>query len=234
MESLEDKSSKEGFFKYVFDFGPTTKSLLLNISQYSLLTIIPIVLLNLLMQNYVPDADDSKSSLELTIEVLFTVIFLVLTLYLINRIIFYIPTFSKEPYQELNFTSLLLAIMLIIFSLQTKIKDKVQILMSRLYNVIYPDNEKSKKKTKKEKQSSQSSTQSSQATQQVALQNDPYSTNIQSLPVTQAKPMVSPNFDAMYQNTPTPLVGANTPIDNFENQIMAANEVLGGSFGSNF
>jgi hypothetical protein len=35
-----------------------------------------------------------------------------------------------------------------------------------------------------------------------------------------------PNFNAMYQNNPTPLIGANTPSMD-ANPIMAANELLG-------
>ena len=46
--------------------------------------------------------------------------------------------------------------------------------------------------------------------------------------------MSSPNFNKMYQNDPTPLVNANSPVENYDNNIMAANEALGGSFGSNF
>ena len=70
----------------------------------------------------------------------------------------------------------------------------------------------------------------------MALQSDPYSTNITSLPVANQtnQTMSSPNFNKMYQNDPTPLVNANSPVENYDNNIMAANEALGGSFGSNF
>jgi hypothetical protein len=42
-----------------------------------------------------------------------------------------------------------------------------------------------------------------------------------------------PNYNNMYQNDTTPLVGAATPgMDNFE--PMAANSVLGGGFGASW
>jgi hypothetical protein len=229
MDSLEDKSSKEGFFKYVFEFNSHTKCQMLNIIQYSLLSLIPIVFINTLMQYYVPEADDTKSSLEIIIEVLFQILFIILSLFYINRIIFYIPTVSKEHYQDLNFTSLILSIFLVILSLQTKLGDKINILIKNflgLFNVDKSNNKKNKKEAKENKNTPQQ-------TQEVSLQNDPYSTSITSLPVSNQQ-MVSPDFNKMYQNNPTPLVNANSPVENFENTIMAANEALGGSFGSNF
>ena len=149
MDSLEDKSSKEGFFKYVFEFNSNTKNQLLNITQYSLLSIIPIVLINTFMQYYVPEVDDTKSSLEIIIEVLFQIVFIILSLFYINRILFYIPTVSKEHYQDLNFTSLILSIFVVILSLQTKLGDKINILIKRfleLFNI-----EKSTKKKRSQR-----------------------------------------------------------------------------------
>jgi len=228
MDSLEDKSSKEGFFKYVFEFNSHTKCQLLNITQYSLLSIIPLVIINTFMQYYVPEVDDTKSSLEIIIEVLFQILFIIICLFYINRILFYIPTISKEQYQDLNFTSLILSIFLVILSLQTKLGDKINILIKRFLGLFYSDNSSTKKKKKETKENTP------QKTQEMSLQKDPYSTSITSLPVSNQTQMTSPDFNKMYQHNPTPLVNANSPVENFENTIMAANEALGGSFGSNF
>ena len=44
-----------------------------------------------------------------------------------------------------------------------------------------------------------------------------------------------PNYDQMYQQDSTPLVGAATPgMENFDNGPVAANAMGGGSFGSAF
>ena len=67
MDSLDESKS---FFKHVFNFDDETKSEILNILQYSVIAIIPVVILNKTMQKYVPEADDNKSSLEVTAEVL--------------------------------------------------------------------------------------------------------------------------------------------------------------------
>ena len=62
MESLDNKSSMSGFFKHVFNFDHDSKSDMLNIIQYTLLAIIPIVSINKAMQKYVPEANEDKGS----------------------------------------------------------------------------------------------------------------------------------------------------------------------------
>jgi DNA-binding protein Fis len=206
----------------------------MNVSQYSLLAVIPIVILNKGVQYYVPEADEDKNSLEIIIEVVLQILVIMIGLLFIHRIVTSVPTMSKESYQDVNYTTLILAILVIVLSLQTKLGDKISILSSRVSNLWNGNNTtKEKKKHNKIKVSQPISqpTQSQQPNQQAMQQSlDNYSTSIDSLP-TQS----SPNFNQMYQNTPTPLVNAQFPAqENFESQIMAANEVLGGSFGSNF
>jgi signal recognition particle GTPase len=61
MESLESKGGSSnggisGFFGYVFNFDSETKSELMNITQYALMALIPIVFLNKIMQKFIPEA----------------------------------------------------------------------------------------------------------------------------------------------------------------------------------
>jgi hypothetical protein len=76
MESLDEFSKtsngKPGFIKHVFNFNEESKSDMLNIIQYAVLALVPIVILNKLMQRFVPEADEEKSSIEITAEVLET------------------------------------------------------------------------------------------------------------------------------------------------------------------
>jgi hypothetical protein len=62
MDSSDDSKS---FFKHVFNFDDDSKSDILNIIQYALIAIIPIVLLNKSVGKYVPESDDKKGSLHL-------------------------------------------------------------------------------------------------------------------------------------------------------------------------
>ena len=54
MESLEETSknisSRMGFFKHVFNFDDDSKGELLNLVQYSTIALIPVVILNKVMQ----------------------------------------------------------------------------------------------------------------------------------------------------------------------------------------
>ena len=73
MESLDELSKTSGkpsFFKHVFNFNDESKSEMLNIIQYAVLAVIPVIVLNKLMQKYVPEADDEKGSVEITAEIL--------------------------------------------------------------------------------------------------------------------------------------------------------------------
>jgi hypothetical protein len=60
---MDNTDEQKSFFKHVFNFDDDSKSEVLNILQYSVIAIIPIVILNKTMQKYVPEADDKKSSL---------------------------------------------------------------------------------------------------------------------------------------------------------------------------
>jgi hypothetical protein len=235
MDTIEDKSSKDGFFSYVFNFNSNTKAQLLNLTQYSFLSIIPIVIMNSLMQYYVPDADDTKNTLELIIEILFQILFIIICLFYINRILFYIPTISKENYQDVNYTSLILSILLIILSLQTKLGDKITILVNRFLSIFNKSDSTTSKKNKK-KTNTQQTQPSQQSQQPQQTSNDNYSTSLSNLPIssqTSSTQLMSPDFNKMYLNSPTPDINSTVNM-NQDNTILAANEAFGSSFGSLF
>ena len=50
----------------------------------------------------------------------------------IDRIITYIPTFSKTKYQEMNLFNIIIGFLVIVLSLQTKLGEKINILLDRL------------------------------------------------------------------------------------------------------
>ena len=90
MDSSDD--SNKNFFKHVFNFDDESKSEILNIIQYALIAIIPVVLLNKTIGKYVPEADDKKGSLEISAEIVIQVIVTFIGLLIIHRIITFIPT----------------------------------------------------------------------------------------------------------------------------------------------
>ena len=234
MESLDElsktTSGKPGFIKHVFNFDEESKSEMMNIVQYAVLALIPVVILNKLMQRFVPEADEEKSSLEITAEILSQVIVMFLVILIIHRIITYIPTYSGEKYAEFRVTNIILAMLVIILSLQTKLGEKVSILVDRVMELWEGPKDTKKGKSGNVKVSQPISQNQSAMNQSL---NSMGSTSISSLPPPQTTMTQQlPNYDQMYQQDSTPLIGASTPgMENFEPQ--AANGGFG-AFGSAF
>ena len=231
MESLDElsktSSGKHGFFNHVFNFNEESKSEMLNIVQYAVLALIPIIILNKLSQRFIPEADDEKGTIEILAEVLAQVISLFLFILIIHRIVTFIPTYSGEKYADFSVTNIILAVLVIILSLQTKLGEKVSILVDRLLD-LWTGPKDTKNGKKGNVKVSQPISQNQMAMNQSLSSMG--TTSINSLP---SNPPVQPipDFNQMYQQDPTPLVGAATPgMESFE--PMAANSVIGGAFGS--
>ena len=184
------------------------------------------------MQRFVPEADDEKGSMEIVAEVLAQVISMFLVILIIHRIITFIPTYSGEKYISFSVTNIILSMLVIILSLQTKLGEKVSILVDRVVELW--EGQKDKKNNKKGNGNvkvSQPISQNQSAMNQSL--NSMGSTSISTLPPPQATMTQQlPNYDQMYQQDSTPLVGAATPgMETFE--PMAAN-AGGTAFGSAF
>jgi len=249
MESLDDGSKSKSFIKHVFNFDDEGKSEMLNIIQYALLAIIPVIILNKSMQKFVPEAEDNKSSLEISAEIIVQVIVIFIGLLFIHRMITYVPTYSGVNYPDFSIIFIILAVLMITMSLQTKLGEKVSILVERLTDLWEGTNSSDKKKKKGGKSGnvrvsqpiSGQMTSSSYTVNQTAgnsmLPTYTDGTSISQLPSNytqqQMAPEQSPNFNNMYQRDPTPLIGAATPGITESFEPMAANGVLGGgAFGS--
>ena len=133
MDSMDDSKS---FFKHVFNFDDDSKSEILNIIQYTLIALIPVILLNKSMSNYVPEADDKKSSVELSAEIVIQLIVMFIGLTIIHRINTFVPTYSGVKYPDFHIIFNILAVLMIILSLQTKLGEKVQILVERTIELL--------------------------------------------------------------------------------------------------
>lgn len=231
MESLDElakSSGKPSFFKHVFNFDEKSKCDMLNIIQYTVLAIIPVVILNKMMQRFVPEADEEKGSFELTAEVLAQIIFMFLGIFFVNRLVTFVPTYSGEQYPEWNSIMPILPMLVILASLQTKLGEKIAILVDRVVALWEGPKDK---KGKKKGANGTGTVKVSQPISQPMTQSSMGSTSISSLPQMQQQ---LPNYDQMYQQDPTPLVGAASPgmMENFE--PMAANAMGGSAFGSAF
>ena len=235
MESLDELSKtshgKQSFMKHVFNFDENSKAEILNIIQYSVLALIPVIIINKLTQRFVPEADDDKGSVEIVAEIVAQVVVMFLFILLIHRTVTYVPTYSGEKYADFSVTNIILAMLVIILSLQTKLGEKVSIIVDRVIALWEgPKDTKKGKKGQGNVKVSQPIAQNQMAMNQSL--NSTGSTSISSLPTAQATQQL-PDYNNMYQQDSTPLVGAASPsVESFS--PMAANEGGGGAFGSAF
>ena len=86
METVETNKNNS-FVNHVFNLNDDNKNELFNLLQYSILSIIPIIFLNKGISKYIPQADEEKESLEITIEILIQIFLMFFGMYFIHRIV---------------------------------------------------------------------------------------------------------------------------------------------------
>ena len=106
----------QGFISHVFNFDNKSKNELSNIIQYSVLAILPIVILNKTIQRFIPEADETKGSIEISVEVVFQLALIFLGMFFIHRIITYIPTYSESKYENISVINNIISFLIIILS----------------------------------------------------------------------------------------------------------------------
>jgi|TARA_B110001450_G_scaffold212129_1_gene204000 hypothetical protein len=229
MDSITQTKAPMNFVNYVLTLDEDNKIDLLNIIQYTVLAIIPIILILKAVKHFVPEEDDSKGSIEILLESVGQIIFMLICLWFTDRIIRYFGTYSGKEYQAFNSITFILPFLLIISTMQTKLGSKINILIERTLDLINGNNE-AKENLKQEK--------NVKVSQPIAAQHQPNQTgNIDSsqlLPSNRGLTSIpqqnnnNTDFNDMYQNTSNPLQNADIP---GQNEPTAAND--GGSmFGS--
>ncbi len=127
-----NKMSASGFFNHIFNFDNDNKSTIMNMLQYIILGLIPVVLVLKTIKYYVPEEDDNKGTTEITIEValqLFTIFF---AIWFIDRMVRYVPTYSGINYHKFNEINFILPLLIILVTMQTKLGAKINILADRV------------------------------------------------------------------------------------------------------
>ena len=230
MENIKDNllneapTEKEGFLSFVFKFDKDVQCELLNISQYVLLSVIPIIIVLRLIRNFVPEDDPEKNNLEIVFEIIGQLLFIFGAIYLIHRVIVYIPTYSKSPYGEMNIFNVILVFLFILFTMQSKLGAKTNILVERFNDLL--DGKTTVKSSKAKVKVSQPLAKNNQIpnnpnVQQVPVHQPSQADNYQVNPVGPGVPNQAmqhalnidptPDFNQMYANTANPLPDANVP-----------------------
>ena len=208
---------KDNFFNYVFNMNDDSKGEYLNVIQYSLLSLIPVIILNKGVGKLIPEVDDEKGSPEILVEICGQVVVMFLGIVIINRIVTYVPTYSNIDYKTFNINNVVVIFLIIMLSLQTKLGEKTNIILERLHDYVYGVKEAND--NKQQQQPNHPDT-----TMITALGNQPP-------PNTQN----APNFNNMYAGPQNPLANANSPGQNMmtDSGPMPSN-MMGSAFGSTF
>ena len=128
----ESRDSGRTFLSHVFSTTEEGKAEVMNVVQYAVLALIPVFILNKLIQRFIPEADLEKSSLELTIEILVQLSVIFIGVILIHRTVTYLPTYSGFRYENLSLVHAVIPFLVIILSIQSKMGLKANILYERL------------------------------------------------------------------------------------------------------
>ena len=148
MDNIEKKviEGNNSFIKHVFNFDNETKNDLMNIIQYIIVALIPCSLANHFVDSIIPEADDSKSNLEISVEVAGHLILMFVLFLFIHRLTTYVPTYSGTAYNEINLITLVLAVIVLGYDSKTKFGKKIKILVERLQEMWDGKAEKTNKK----------------------------------------------------------------------------------------
>ena len=228
MEILQETDSitKKTFFSHDFSMTEDSNAEILNVIQYSLLGVVPVVALNKGIQRIIPEADPDSSSIEILAEVAMQLVIMFVGIIIIHRMITYIPTYSGFKYENLNLTNVILAFLIIVLSIQTKLGLKVNILFDRLVELwngpSYEVKEGMKGKVKVSKPVSHHSPSQADYLDDSNVQQGTFPP----APVSGGMKNSNEGYDNMMQ-----------PNNMYEEPApgpMAANGLLGGSFGASF
>jgi hypothetical protein len=233
--------TKKSFLSHVFSTTEEGKAELLNNVQYAIMGVIPIVILNKSIQRFIPEADPENSSLELLAEIIIQLVIMFCGIVVVHRIITYIPTYSGFKYENLALTNVILAFLVLILSIQTKLGLKVNILVDRvveLWEGPSSDAKRGKVNKKNVRFSQQPLSTSHVISQADYLDNSSVQSNMfPPAPVATTKQnSVMETYDNMMGSGASS--GRSPQMSGYGGMMpsgpMAANSVLGGSFGSAF
>ena len=232
-----------GFVKYVFNFDDENKCDMLNMGQYTLLAIIPVLLILKVIKHLIPEEDDSKGSLEIMAESIGQILIIITFIWFANRIIRFVPTYSGCEYGKFNATNFMIPFLIILATMQTKLGAKLNILLDRVVDMWEGNTQSGSGGAQPVVRVSQpiaGQHQPSQADYRDHSQILPSNPQMSAMPQQMnpssqdAQPQQtgsqdSPDFSQMYQSQSTPMQDAQTP--SMSQEPMAANEAFGGMFG---
>lgn len=230
------------FFRHVFSMPVDRQADLLNTMQYSLIALIPLVVLNKLIQRYIPEANETKSSMEIILEVILQLVSMIVGMFFIDRFATFFTPYSKFSYPPHSIFYFMLGFLLIVLTIQTKLGEKISILYERAVRLYYGNVLGYKNMDKKKDKNASSSPkldgmQILPHPQMIAKEGMSDSTSIHQLPVMNQS-LAQSGQQTMYSETSpnaAQIRGSTMMNDGSSFEPLPADSVLGGGgFGSSW
>ena len=140
---MDDDSIKpitnQGFFTYVFKLSRFKQEDLMNIVQYTLISIVPVILFVYFTKKYFPTVHQDDSSLYIFTVTVFHLLFMMVGIFFIDRIVNYIPTYSGKYYETINLTTVVLIFVLFMLLEESGFKDRTTIMLERFDKWFFID-----------------------------------------------------------------------------------------------
>lgn len=249
MENAVDASkifskTPQNFFKHMTSFDEESQCQVLNIIQYSLLAVIPAIIILKAVKQFIPEEDDSKGSLEIAAECIAQIGFIMVAIWFSDRAIRWVPTYSSCEYTISDHFSAIIPFIIIMLTMQTKLSEKINILIERANEAWGGSQEDAVHyKGSGNVKVSQPLAGKHYPSQADHLDNShllPSMPGLTGMPQPQHQPQhqqhqQSPDFNQMYHSQVTSMPGAMNPVEGMGmmNQgPMAANAAIGGSFSN--
>ena len=245
IDNITPSKEPMSFINYLLTLDEDNKIDLLNIIQYTVLAIIPIILILKAVKHFVPEEDESKGNLEILGEIVGQLSLVLVGMFLIHRLITYVPTYSGRAMGDMNLFSILLVFLVLLYESHTKVGEKTKVLLGRVRDIWEGkknDDKKEKKKDGSVVKVTQPISRAGMPTHQPSRADYLSSHNAMSSPTQMLPPQNPPSqqipdtnsgaSNNMYNNGGFGgLQDANTP--SMTQEPMAANAALGGGgFGA--
>lgn len=148
-QRVASNPSDKNFMKHVFNFDDDSKNEVLNTLQYLIMAVVLVSVLHTFLSNIMPDVSEEKGNFEILGETLVHAVAFFVGLFIIDRIITYIPSYSGVEYKPVNMITLALVFVALQLDSSSVLGNKMRLLAERVQAYINGDEEISAEKNRK-------------------------------------------------------------------------------------
>lgn len=135
-EQIGGGDSSKSFIDYITSFSSSEKAQMMNIVQYCGILVIPLLAVLKMMKIYMPINNPLKPTSELVFEVIVQLIVILVSFFFIHKFVLYFPTYSEVKYENFSLLSGMLPLLFLMFTLDTKISEKLNVLFDRFLGML--------------------------------------------------------------------------------------------------